>query len=41
MIQFTTIDAVVAVIGSIGVLASAVVLSYAFGRNRTGKGDWQ
>ena len=38
---WTTQDAIIAVIGSIGVLATAVVLLYSFSRNRNAKGDWQ
>jgi len=41
MIHYTSTDAVIGVIGSIGVLSAAVVLFYGFRRNRTGKGDYQ
>jgi len=41
MINFTSTDAVIAVIGFVGVLSTAVVLVYSFKRNRTAKGNWQ
>ena len=41
MINWTTQDALIAVIGSIGIIATGVVLLYSFRRNRTAKGDWQ
>ena len=41
MIEWTSQDAVIAVIGSIGIIATGVVLLYGFRRNRTGKGNYQ
>ena len=41
MTIWTTQDAIVAVIGSLGVISTAVVLLYSFRRNRTGNGRWQ
>ena len=38
---WTTQDAVIAVIGSMGILATGVVLLYSFRRNKTGDGRWQ
>ena len=41
MIEWTSQDAVIAVIGSIGVIATGVVLLYSFKRNRMGNRKWQ
>ena len=41
IVQFSSQDAIIAVIGSIGVISTAVVLLYSFRKNRTAKGDWQ
>lgn len=41
MITFDSSTIVLAVIGLIGVTASAVVLTYSFTRNRTGNGRYQ
>ena len=32
---------ILAIIGSVGIIASGVVLTYGFRRNRTGRGDYQ
>ena len=41
MINWTNTDIVTAIIGFVGLLSTAVILSYSFRRNRTGKGNWQ
>jgi hypothetical protein len=41
MIDWTSSDIVMAIIGFVGLLSTAVILSYAFKRNRTSRGDWQ
>ena len=41
MINWTSSDIVTAIIGFVGLLSTAVIVSYAFKRNRTAKGDWQ
>ena len=41
MIDWTSGDIVTAIIGFVGLLSTAVILSYAFKRNRTGKGNYQ
>ena len=37
---YTSQDAVIGVIGSIGVIAAAIVLIYSFGRNQMGTGRY-
>ena len=32
---------ILAIIGMVGLFATATVVSYSFKRNRTGRGDWQ
>ena len=39
--HFTTLNAVLGVIGSVGLLATLVVSLYAFNRNKTGDGKYQ
>jgi hypothetical protein len=41
MIHFDSSTIVLAVIGLVGVMGSAVVLTYSFTRNRTGNGRFQ
>ena len=41
VIHYTTTDAIIGVIGGIGVIAAAVTLGYAFVRNRTSDGRYQ
>ena len=41
MINWTSQDLILAVIGTLGVLSTGVVLLYSFRRNRTGKGNYQ
>ena len=41
MIQWTSSDIVLAVIGLVGVLSTGVVVFYAFKRNKTGTGRYQ
>ena len=41
MIYFSTQDAIVAVIGSVGIIASVVIMTYSFTRNKTGDGRYQ
>ena len=41
MINWTSQDLILAVIGTLGVLSTGVVLLYSFRKNRTAKGDWQ
>ncbi len=41
MITYSSSTIILAVIGFVGLLSSAVVLSYSFKRNRTGKGNYQ
>lgn len=41
MIYWSTSNIILAVIGFVGLLSTATVVSYGFKRNRTGKGDWQ
>ena len=41
MIVFDSTTIVLAVIGLVGVLGSAVVITYSFTRNRTGNGRYQ
>ena len=38
---FTQSDIILAVIGLIGVTSTAVILTYAFARNKTGNGRYQ
>jgi|TARA_A200000113_G_C8753491_1_gene318668 hypothetical protein len=41
MIVFDQQTIILAIIGMIGLLSTAIVLSTAFKRNRTGTGKWQ
>lgn len=41
MINFDSQTIILAVIGLVGVIGSAVVLTYSFTRNRTGNGRYQ
>ena len=41
MISWSSSDIVTAIIGFVGLLSTAVIVSYSFKRNRTGKGNWQ
>ena len=41
MTIWTTNDALIAVIGSLGIIATGVVLLYSFRRNKTGDGKYQ
>ena len=41
MINWSQTDIVTAIIGFVGIISTAVIVSYAFKRNRTGKGNWQ
>ena len=41
MINWTNADIVTAIIGFVGIISTAVIVSYAFKRNRTGRGNWQ
>lgn len=38
---FTQSDIILATIGLVGVLSTAVILTYAFARNKTGNGRYQ
>ena len=41
MIDWTSSDIITAIIGFVGLLSTAVILTYSFRRNRTGKGNYQ
>ena len=41
MITWSQTNIILAIIGMIGLLSTATVVSYSFRRNRTGNGDWQ
>ena len=41
MINWTNSDLVLAIIGMVGVVSTAVIVSYSFARNRTGNGRYQ
>ena len=41
MIFWTQTNIILAIIGMIGLISTATVVSYSFRRNRTARGDWQ
>ena len=41
MINWSSTDIVTAVIGFVGIISTAVIVSYSFKRNRTGNGRYQ
>jgi hypothetical protein len=41
MIVFDSQTIILAIIGSVGIIATGVVLTYSFKRNRSGKGNYQ
>jgi len=41
MINWSSTDIITAVIGFVGILSTAVIVSYSFKRNRTGNGRYQ
>ena len=41
MINWSSSDIVTAIIGFVGLISTAVILSYAFKRNKTGNGRYQ
>ena len=41
MINWSSTDIITAVIGFVGLISTAVIVSYSFKRNRTGNGRYQ
>ena len=41
MITWTSTDIVTAIIGFVGLLSTAIILTYSFRRNKTGDGKYQ